>query len=151
MLNHDHQWSNLNTFNHAQWSMARKLLPMALGWWVYGISGVIALRYLNVPMFSAFRCVYARMRILMQARSWHCNVFVHVYPGLCVCDFTDNLGPSWTRKFAGICACVSLCLYLFRRFTTIIVMVGEYKLRGRLPPRNQQVASYSGLLSCARV
>lgn len=50
------------------------------GWWVYGISGVIALQYLNVPMFSAFR-----------------------------------------------------------RFTTLIVMVGEYKLRNRLPPRNQQV------------
>jgi len=35
--------------------MARKLWPMAMGWWVYGVSGVIALKYLNVPMFSAFR------------------------------------------------------------------------------------------------
>lgn len=67
-------------FPNFQWSMAKKLLPMALGWWAYGISGVIALKYLNVPMFSAFR-----------------------------------------------------------RFTTLIVMFGEYKLRGRLPPRNQQV------------
>jgi hypothetical protein len=44
----------------------------AMGWWVYGVSGVIALKYLNVPMFSAFR-----------------------------------------------------------RFTTIIVMIGEYRLYGR--------------------
>eukprot|EP00286_Rhodomonas_abbreviata_P029262 CAMPEP_0181299760 /NCGR_PEP_ID=MMETSP1101-20121128/6523_1 /TAXON_ID=46948 /ORGANISM="Rhodomonas abbreviata, Strain Caron Lab Isolate" /LENGTH=255 /DNA_ID=CAMNT_0023404941 /DNA_START=314 /DNA_END=1077 /DNA_ORIENTATION=- len=61
--------------------MSKKLLPMALGWVTYGISGVIALKYLNVPMFSAFR-----------------------------------------------------------RFTTIMVMFGEYKLRNRLPPRNQQAA-----------
>ncbi len=34
----------------------------------------------------------------------------------------------------------------FRRFTTIIVMLGEYRFRGRLPPRNQQVRnSYSPL------
>eukprot|EP00288_Rhodomonas_lens_P011774 CAMPEP_0177750650 /NCGR_PEP_ID=MMETSP0484_2-20121128/33131_1 /TAXON_ID=354590 /ORGANISM="Rhodomonas lens, Strain RHODO" /LENGTH=241 /DNA_ID=CAMNT_0019265711 /DNA_START=110 /DNA_END=831 /DNA_ORIENTATION=- len=62
-------------------AMSKKLLPMALGWVTYGISGVIALKYLNVPMFSAFR-----------------------------------------------------------RFTTIIVMYGEYKLNGRLPPRDQQAA-----------
>ena len=31
--------------------MNLQLLPMAMGWWVYGISGVIALKYLNVPMF----------------------------------------------------------------------------------------------------
>ncbi len=67
-------------FPNFELSMAKKLLPMALGWWVYGVSGVIALKYLNVPMFSAFR-----------------------------------------------------------RFTTLIVMIGEYKIRGRLPPRNQQV------------
>ena len=36
-------------------AMARKLWPMAMGWWVYGVSGVIALKYLNVPMFSSFR------------------------------------------------------------------------------------------------
>ena len=47
-------------------------LTQAMGWWVYGVSGVIALKYLNVPMFSAFR-----------------------------------------------------------RFTTIIVMIGEYRLYGR--------------------
>jgi solute carrier family 35 protein len=62
-------------------AMARKLWPMAMGWWVYGISGVIALKYLNVPMFSAFR-----------------------------------------------------------RFTTLIVMFGEYRLYGRLPPVDQQRA-----------
>lgn len=61
--------------------MARKLWPMAMGWWIYGISGVIALKYLNVPMFSAFR-----------------------------------------------------------RFTTLIVMFGEYRLYGRLPPVDQQRA-----------
>eukprot|EP00292_Cryptomonas_paramecium_P009095 CAMPEP_0113695706 /NCGR_PEP_ID=MMETSP0038_2-20120614/21061_1 /TAXON_ID=2898 /ORGANISM="Cryptomonas paramecium" /LENGTH=257 /DNA_ID=CAMNT_0000618303 /DNA_START=246 /DNA_END=1015 /DNA_ORIENTATION=+ /assembly_acc=CAM_ASM_000170 len=54
---------------------------MALGWWIYGVSGVIALKYLNVPMFSAIR-----------------------------------------------------------RFTTIVVMFGEWRLRGRIPPRNQQLA-----------
>lgn len=63
------------------WALAKQLLPMALGWVTYGISGIIALKYLNVPMFSAFR-----------------------------------------------------------RFTTIMVMYGEYQLRGRLPPGNQQAA-----------
>jgi solute carrier family 35 protein len=62
-------------------AMARKLWPMALGWWLYGVSGVIALKYLNVPMFSSFR-----------------------------------------------------------RFTTIIVMFGEYRLYGRVPPTDQAKA-----------
>jgi len=68
-------------FPDFEWKQAKKLWPMSAGWWVYGVSGVIALKYLNVPMFSSFR-----------------------------------------------------------RFTTLIVMFGEYKMRGRLPPRDQQAA-----------
>ncbi|EKX49335.1 hypothetical protein GUITHDRAFT_136021 [Guillardia theta CCMP2712] len=70
-------------FPGPEWSMAKKLTPMALGWWVYGISGVIALKYLNVPMFSAFR-----------------------------------------------------------RFTTVIVMYGEYRLYGTKPPPDQRNAVF---------
>ena len=32
-----------------------KIFPMSFCWWIYVISGVTALRYLNVPMYSVFR------------------------------------------------------------------------------------------------
>lgn len=72
---------SLYDFPNPNLAMAKKLWPMALGWWLYGVSGVIALKYLNVPMFSSFR-----------------------------------------------------------RFTTIIVMFGEYRLYGRVPPADQRNA-----------
>ncbi|KAK9843519.1 hypothetical protein WJX81_006926 [Elliptochloris bilobata] len=34
---------------------ARQVFPLTLFWWLYVVSGVIALRYLNVPMYSVFR------------------------------------------------------------------------------------------------
>ncbi len=39
--------------------LVRTFLPLAAAWWVYGLSGVIAMRHLNVPMFSAFRRISA--------------------------------------------------------------------------------------------
>jgi len=69
---------------------------MAIGWWIYGISGVIALKYLNVPMFR-YNCV--------------------------------SISIVLTKEFSAI-----------RRFTTIIVMFGEWRLRDRIPPRKQQIA-----------
>mmetsp|Transcript_26765 Transcript_26765/g.70280 ORF Transcript_26765/g.70280 Transcript_26765/m.70280 type:complete len:141 (-) Transcript_26765:961-1383(-) len=77
-------------------SKAVRLLPMAIGWWIYGISGVIALKYLNVPMFR-YNCV--------------------------------SISIVLTKEFSAI-----------RRFTTIIVMFGEWRLRDRIPPRKQQIA-----------
>ena len=32
-----------------------RVLPLTICWWVYVVSGLIALRYLSVPMFSVFR------------------------------------------------------------------------------------------------
>ena len=32
-----------------------QVAPLALFWWLYVVSGVTALRYLNVPMYGAFR------------------------------------------------------------------------------------------------
>jgi hypothetical protein len=37
------------------WAQARKVPPLAVFWWLYVVSGVTALRYLNVPMYGAFR------------------------------------------------------------------------------------------------
>ncbi|KAI7842780.1 hypothetical protein COHA_003526 [Chlorella ohadii] len=34
---------------------ARKVAPLAFFWWLYVVSGVTALRYLNVPMYSVIR------------------------------------------------------------------------------------------------
>ncbi|DBA94567.1 TPA: hypothetical protein ACH3X1_002152 [Trebouxia sp. C0004] len=34
---------------------ARQILPLVFCWWLYVVSGVTALRYLTVPMFSVFR------------------------------------------------------------------------------------------------
>ena len=43
------------TFLGLNWTMVRKIFPLALFWMLYVQSGVIALRYLTVPMFSALR------------------------------------------------------------------------------------------------
>ena len=38
-----------------RWAKAKKMFPLALFWMLYVQSGVLALRYLTVPMFSALR------------------------------------------------------------------------------------------------
>ncbi|KAJ1484954.1 hypothetical protein T484DRAFT_1795297 [Baffinella frigidus] len=39
----------------------------------------------------------------------------------------------------------------FRRFTTLIEIFGEYKMRGRLPPRDQQAAGRRRLVMRGRL
>ena len=38
-----------------RWGTLKKVLPLTVTWWVYVVSGLIALRHLSVPMFSVFR------------------------------------------------------------------------------------------------
>lgn len=35
--------------------MMRRVFPLSLCWWTYVVSGIVALRYLNIPMFSTLR------------------------------------------------------------------------------------------------
>ncbi|KAK9817301.1 hypothetical protein WJX72_012400 [[Myrmecia] bisecta] len=45
----------LMEFGRITRASARAVFPLALFWWLYVVSGVTALRYLNVPMYSVFR------------------------------------------------------------------------------------------------
>lgn len=42
-------------FGPLTWRGARRAAPLAACWWLYVVSGVTALRYLNVPMYSVLR------------------------------------------------------------------------------------------------
>eukprot|EP00891_Asterochloris_glomerata_P006620 jgi/Astpho2/6620/fgenesh1_pg.00101_%23_26_t len=42
-------------FSRFKLRAARQMMPLVLFWWLYVVSGVTALRYLTVPMFSVFR------------------------------------------------------------------------------------------------
>ena len=50
---------------------ARKVAPLALCWWLYVVSGVTALRYLNVPMYSCLRRSTTLLVVLGEARLFH--------------------------------------------------------------------------------
>jgi hypothetical protein len=82
--------------------MSRKLWPMAMGWWVYGVSGVIALKYLNVPMFSSFRRFTTIIVMYGEFRLYGTRAF-----------------PFHLFFFLA-----------FRRFTTIIFIHGQFRLYG---------------------
>ena len=47
-----------------KWSTAKKVFPLAFFWMLYVQSGVIALRYLTVPMFSALRRATSLVTVL---------------------------------------------------------------------------------------
>jgi hypothetical protein len=115
---------------------------MALGWWVYGISGVIALKYLNVPMFRyQIRYPYQHLGIIQAAQRFRMQP--NESSAIKACEnlkrtfsksflLPSNVNPTQSNRYPTPRSA-------FRRFTTIIVMLGEYRFRGRLPPRNQQV------------
>eukprot|EP00884_Botryococcus_braunii_P004078 jgi/Botrbrau1/13671/Bobra.0378s0005.1 len=47
--------ARLVDFGRLSWRTVRQVAPLALCWWIYVVSGVTALRYLTVPMYSVFR------------------------------------------------------------------------------------------------
>lgn len=46
---------NFLEFENVSWAKAKRIAPLAIFWWLYVVSGVTALRYLNVPMNSVLR------------------------------------------------------------------------------------------------
>eukprot|EP00899_Mesostigma_viride_P027995 jgi/Mesvir1/8380/Mv12626-RA.1 len=48
------RWKVLN-FPDFDLQVAKKVFPLTLCWWIYVVSGLTALRYLNVPMFGVLR------------------------------------------------------------------------------------------------
>ena len=52
-----------------RWGTLKKVLPLTVTWWVYVVSGLIALRHLSVPMFSVFRRVTTLLVMVGECRS----------------------------------------------------------------------------------
>jgi solute carrier family 35 len=106
-------------------SVARVVYPLTICWWTYVVSGLIALRYLNVPMFSTLRKFTALLvligeRLMLNRRApapvW-AAISVMVSGGL-IAGFTDLTMSVPGYIFAAVC-CVSTALYLI-----LIVRVG---------------------------
>jgi solute carrier family 35 len=106
-------------------SVAKVVYPLTLCWWIYVVSGLIALRYLNVPMFSTLRKFTALLvlvgeRFILNRRApapvW-ASISVMVSGGL-LAGFTDLTMSVPGYVFAAVC-CASTALYLI-----LIVRVG---------------------------
>lgn len=106
-------------------SLARTVYPLTFCWWTYVVSGLIALRYLNVPMFSTLRKATALLVLVGErvflgrqapAPIW-AAISVMCSGGLIAgaTDLTFSL-PGYV--FVSIC-CVATALYL-----VLIVRVG---------------------------
>jgi len=102
------------------WSFktAKQVFPLSLAWWLYVVSGVTALRYLNVPMYSVFR---RSTTLLVAAGEWvmfqkkpsglsMVSIFVMV-SGAIVAGATDLSYSLPGYIWVAICA-VSTAVYL---------------------------------------
>lgn len=49
-----------------KWETTRMVLPLAVCWWVYVVSGIAALRFLSVPMFATLRKGTAMMVLMLE-------------------------------------------------------------------------------------
>jgi solute carrier family 35 len=105
--------------------MARVVYPLTLCWWTYVVSGLIALRYLNVPMFSTLRKFTALLvlvgeRVVLKRTAptpvW-AAISVMVSGGV-LAGFTDLTMSIPGYVFVAIC-CFATAMYLI-----LIVRVG---------------------------
>jgi solute carrier family 35 len=105
--------------------LARLVYPLTLCWWTYVVSGLIALRYLNVPMFSTLRKFTALLvlvgeRVVLKRNAptpvW-AAITVMVSGGL-IAGLTDLTMSVPGYVFVAIC-CVATAMYLI-----LIVRVG---------------------------
>lgn len=106
--------------------MSRLVYPLTLCWWTYVVSGLIALRYLNVPMFSTLRkgtalLVLVGERLVLgrtaPAPVW-AAISVMVSGGI-LAGLTDLTMSVPGYVFVAIC-CVATAMYLI-----MIVRVGS--------------------------
>lgn len=106
--------------------LSRTIYPLTLCWWTYVVSGLVALRYLNVPMFSTLRkgtalLVLIGERLVLKKKAssavW-ASISVMCAGGV-IAGFTDLTGSLPGYIFVAIC-CVSTAMYLI-----LIVRVGS--------------------------
>lgn len=106
--------------------IARLVYPLTLCWWAYVVSGIAALRYLNIPMFSTLRKSTALIVLVLEALllrkharpSIWISILVMVCGGLIagVHDLSFNL---LGYVLVAVC-CISTALYLI-----LIVHIGK--------------------------
>lgn len=99
--------------------------PLAFFWWLYAVTGLVALRYLTIPMFSTLRkftslVVLVGEAVILRKRSppsvW-LSVLLIVAGG-CLAGATDRSASTIGYLLVGIC-CVATAAYL-----VLIVRVG---------------------------
>lgn len=106
--------------------MARVVFPLTICWWVYVVSGIAALRYLNIPMFSTLRKCTALIVLVLEAvllrkhakASVWISIMVMVAGGFIA--GVHDLSFSFTGYILVLTCCFSTALYLI-----LIVRVGK--------------------------
>lgn len=117
---------NFITLPSLEVSMMKQVFPLSFCWWLYVVTGIVGLRYLNIPMFSTLRkftvllVLLGEMFVLGKTAKpgiWF-SVGIMLTGGLVagVTDLTFSL-PGYV--FVGIC-CVATALYL-----VLIVRIGK--------------------------
>lgn len=105
--------------------LAITVFPLAFFWWLYAVTGLVALRYLTIPMFSTLRkftslVVLVGETLILRKRSppsvW-LSVLLIVAGG-CLAGATDRSASAIGYLLVGIC-CVATAAYL-----VLIVRVG---------------------------
>jgi len=107
-----------------RFSTAKQVFPLSLCWWTYVVSGIVALRYLNIPMFSTLRkftvlfVLLGEIFILKKPAvpSVWLAVSVMLFGGL-LAGFTDL-----TMSVPGY-ICVALCCVATALYLVMIVRV----------------------------
>lgn len=97
---------------------SRHVFPLALVWWLYVVSGIAALRYLTIPMFSTLRKSTALIVLILEATvlrkrakpSVWLSILVMVSGGF-VAGATDLSFSPMGYTLVAIC-CVATALYL---------------------------------------
>lgn len=100
--------------------------PLSVCWWVYVVSGISALRYLNIPMFSTLRKATALIVLVLETIVLHkvakpsiwLSILIMVMGGF-IAGATD-LSFSLTGYLLVAVCCFSTALYL-----VLIVRIGK--------------------------
>ncbi|PXF41776.1 putative UDP-sugar transporter [Gracilariopsis chorda] len=108
-------------------ALIKHVYPLTLCWWTYVISGIAALRYLNIPMFSTLRKSTALIVLILEALllskhskpSIWVSIFVMVTGGI-IAGVTD-LSFSREGYVLVLLCCVATALYLI-----LIVKLGKH-------------------------
>lgn len=98
--------------------LSRQVFPLAFIWWLYVVTGIAALRYLTIPMFSTLRKSTALIVLILETTllrkqakpSIWLAILVMVSGGF-IAGVTDLSFSAMGYTLVGIC-CVATALYL---------------------------------------